>query len=364
MLKIINKFAKILPIVAIIFAETSYATTYIAVLETISQTDLLDRSEKAFLTDKLGEKAKGVLPDDKGFVIMTRENINAMLPAGTSLEECEGSCLVETGKNIAADYVAQARIGKFGSQLTLTVELYETAGNNLVGTFSSHKPDAEGLLDEIENKSDSLFVKILGRKTASIRESKKAKEKEEKILIDKRDGKRYRIARIGKQVWMAENLNFIPKDGLLKKKSWCYYSSIEKCDKYGRLYDWKVAKNVCPSGWHLPNTADFEELIYTAGGKNASAEALKSREGWKKDFFSNANGKDKFGFTALPGGFINVNGISNDEGKCAIFWSSTEQSFGDAFCSILCDGDKSMGQHVLAKKNAFSVRCIKDEEGL
>jgi len=102
MLKIINKFAKILPIVAIIFAETSYATTYIAVLETISQTDLLDRSEKAFLTDKLREKAKGVLPDDKGFVIMTRENINAMLPAGTSLEECEGSCLVETGKNIAA----------------------------------------------------------------------------------------------------------------------------------------------------------------------------------------------------------------------------------------------------------------------
>lgn len=359
MLKIINKFAKILPIVAIIFAETSYATTYIAVLETISQTDLLDRSEKAFLTDKLREKAKSVLPDDKGFIIMTRENINAMLPAGTSLEECEGSCLVETGKNIAADYVAQARIGKFGSQLTLTVELYETAGNNLVGTFSSHKPDAEGLLDEIENKSDSLFVKILGRKTASIRESKKTKEKEEKILVDKRDGKRYRIARIGKQVWMAENLNFIPKDGLLKKKSWCYYSNSSECDKYGRLYNWKVAKDICPLGWHLPSIAELEELIYTTGGKSNSAINLKSKEGW---IFSKNDGKDLYGFSALPGGMIDVNGSFKLKENCAFFWSSTEQSFGDAFCSILCDSDKAMEQHIFAKKAALSVRCVKDEE--
>ncbi|MBR4348498.1 MAG: hypothetical protein IKP90_06115 [Fibrobacter sp.] len=144
--KLSTFFPKVLCAMLIAFlAEASFAATYIAVLETVSQTDLLDRSEKNFLTDKLREKAKGVLPDDKGYVIMTRENINAMLPAGTSIEDCEGSCLVETGKNIAADYVAQARIGKFGSQLTLTVELYETAGNNLVGTFSTHKPDAEVL---------------------------------------------------------------------------------------------------------------------------------------------------------------------------------------------------------------------------
>lgn len=64
-----------------------------------------------FLTDKLRDRAKAVLPAYMGYVIMTRENINAMLPPGKSIEECEGSCLVETGKNIAADYVAQARVG-------------------------------------------------------------------------------------------------------------------------------------------------------------------------------------------------------------------------------------------------------------
>lgn len=343
------------------FAETSIAATYVAVLETVSQTDLLDRSEKAFLTDKLREKAKGVLSDDKGYVIMTWENINAMLPAGTSIEDCEGSCLVETGKNISADYVAQARIGKFGSQLTLTVELYETAGNNLVGTFSTHKPDAEGLLDEIENKSDSLFVKILGRKSSSIRESKKAEEKNERILIDKRDGKRYKIAKVGKQVWMAENLAFIPKDGLLKKNSWCYGGWQENCDKYGRLYTWKIAKDICPVGWHLPTNAEFEELLYTVGGKKTAGKVLKSKDGWRNDIFSNKNGTDKFGLSVLPSGYRMSGGSSWSEGRCAYFWSATEQSFTNAFALVLCE-EESVNQSILEKKNGYSVRCIKDEE--
>ena len=92
---------------------------------------------------------------------MTRENIIAMLPPGKALEDCEGSCLVETGKNISADYVAQARVGKFGSQYTITMELYETAANNLVGSFTARKPDADGLLDEIEKKSEEIFRLIL-----------------------------------------------------------------------------------------------------------------------------------------------------------------------------------------------------------
>ena len=140
--------------------------TYVAVLETVSEKDVIGRSEKMFLTDKLRERAKAVLPTYMGYVVMTRENINAMLPPGKSIEECEGSCLVETGKNIAADYVAQARIGKFGKQLTLTMELYETAGNNLVGTFTARKPDAEGLLEEIDRDADRVFQQILEAKVA------------------------------------------------------------------------------------------------------------------------------------------------------------------------------------------------------
>ena len=344
------------------FAGKSVAATYVAVLETVSPIGILDRSEKAFLTDKLRERANAVLPNNKGYVIMTRENINVMLPPGSSIEECEGSCLVETGKNIAADYVAQARIGKFGSQLSLTVELYETAGGNFVGIISAHKPDVEGILDEIEKRADSLFVKILGRKKTSVRDAKKGNE--EKILIDKRDGKRYKITKIGGQIWMAENLNFIPKDGWIKKKSWCYFDDPKECDKKGRLYSWKISKEVCPSGWHLPSVAEFEEMIYATGGKSAAGRNLKAKEGWHKDLFKNTNGIDKFGFSVYPGGRRLDNGLSyvyNAGNMCAFFWTSTEQDFGNAFGLVLCEDDE-VTQNIMGKRNGYSVRCIKNGE--
>lgn len=145
-----------------LLASIVSATTHVAVLETISEKGVIGRSEKMFLTDKIRERAKAVLPAYMDYVIMTRENISAMLPPGKSIEECEGTCLVETGKNISADYVAQARVGKFGKQLTLTMELYETAGNNLVGSFTTRKPNAEGLLEELDKEVEHVFQLILG----------------------------------------------------------------------------------------------------------------------------------------------------------------------------------------------------------
>jgi hypothetical protein len=134
---------------------------YVAVLETATEdTTVLSRSELQHLTDKLRSEAVKELPAEQGFTIMTRENIEAMLPPSKGLAECEGSCLVETGKNISADYVAQGRAGRFGKKLTLTVELYETAGAKLLGSMSVESPDADGLLDAIEKNSAGLFQKV------------------------------------------------------------------------------------------------------------------------------------------------------------------------------------------------------------
>lgn len=153
---------KLFLILIALLTVSSTAATHVAVLETISENGVIGRSEKMFLTDEFRKQAKNVLPEYMGFIVMTRENINAMLPPGKSVEECEGSCLVETGKNISADYVAQARVGKFGKQLTLTMEIYETASNNLVGSFTARKPNAEGLLEEIEREAGTIFQKIVG----------------------------------------------------------------------------------------------------------------------------------------------------------------------------------------------------------
>lgn len=145
----------------ILICTTSAFSKYIAVLETISLKDsIVSTNEKLFITDQLRAEAVTVL-SQYDFTIMTRENINVMLPPGKMLEDCEGECLVETGRNISADYVVQGRIGKFAEDLTLTVELYETGSGKLLGNVVTHNKQVQGLLTELKGKSNDLFKAII-----------------------------------------------------------------------------------------------------------------------------------------------------------------------------------------------------------
>ena len=133
---------------------------FVAVLETISDKDLLTLQERQYLTDILRGQAVRELPAVQNWTIMTRENINVMLPPGKSIEDCEGSCLAETGKNIAADFVAQARITKFGNSLAISAELYETAGNKLVSSFAGRGESVDDLEKIIKEQATPFFKKI------------------------------------------------------------------------------------------------------------------------------------------------------------------------------------------------------------
>ena len=147
-----------------LLATSSFAT-YVAVLETGadgSAKDNVSLSDRQYLTNVLREQAVKELPAVQNYTIMTRENIQQMLPPGKAIEDCEGSCLVETGKNIAADYICQARVGMFGSSLTLSAELYETAGNKLIASFNGRGANVEELLDLIKQKSPDFFRQVKG----------------------------------------------------------------------------------------------------------------------------------------------------------------------------------------------------------
>ena len=362
---------RIVCIMIALFSVVSVAATHVAVLETVSENGLIGRSEKIFLTDKLRERAKAVLPAYMGYIVMTRENINAMLPPGKSIEECEGSCLVETGKNISADYVAQARVGKFGKQLTLTMELYETSGNNLVGSFTTRKPDAEGLLEEIEREADRFFSQIVGPKAPAAggkgaprsenldvgggNEEKRAISSRGEVLVDTRDGRKYRTVVIGDQTWMAENLNYKIKD------SYCFEDNEAICNKDGRHYEWNAAYQACPEGWKLPSKEDFETLIETIGGKSTAGKKLKSKKGWQK-----GNGTNEYSFRAVPAGMRYVGDYHyNYHGNEAFFWTSSEAKrsiyHGTAMygLKLYSTGDDAV-LDVFDRFYGFSVRCIKE----
>jgi uncharacterized protein (TIGR02145 family) len=201
-------------------------------------------------------------------------------------------------------------------------------------------------------------------------------------FTDTRDGKTYKTTKIGEQVWMAENLNYEAE------RSRCYNDSISYCKKYGRLYDWATAmgidkefndkkwngsdvkrQGVCPKGWHLPSNAAWDKLYRYADGdkgtKNpydseTAGKYLKSKEGWNDYKGKSGNGEDKFGFSALPGGYGDSDGYFDGVGSYGHWWSSIEYSSNYAYFRLMFYDFEIAGWYDSSKDFLFSVRCVQD----
>lgn len=170
-------------------------------------------------------------------------------------------------------------------------------------------------------------------------------------LTDSRDGLTYKTIVIGRQTWMAENLNYDAKNSL------CPKGSSANCTKYGRLYTWSVAKTACPSGWHLPSRKEFETLFEAVGGADSAGTKLMSTSGWYKD----GNGTDDYSFSVLPAGGKSGSGYYIDEGRHAYIWSSTEaDSYSAYYLDLEYDYEKARMRGDNAKDYWFSVRCVQD----
>jgi uncharacterized protein (TIGR02145 family) len=168
-------------------------------------------------------------------------------------------------------------------------------------------------------------------------------------LADSRDGQTYKTVKIGDQVWMAENLNY--ENG----NSMCYSDDSTKCGKSGRIYTWDAAKEVCPSGWHLPDTTEWVALFSAVGTRGMAGRNLKSTTGWA----DNGNGVDAYGFSVLPIAFWDdPDFIARDE--YALFWSSTEVDADKAELQHFYMSYDSVIHGSFSKKMAVSVRCLKD----
>ena len=174
-------------------------------------------------------------------------------------------------------------------------------------------------------------------------------------ITDSRDGETYRIVTIGEQTWMAENLKYNYSD--TDASSYCYKDKDSNCDKYGRLYTWSedMARNICPSGWHLPDHEDWKTLINSTGGVDYAGHKLKAKSTWNSD----GNGSDAYSFTALAAGFRNTSKNYEEQGSYASFWSATRYDYSDVLYWSLNADNKLVIRDAGNRNNAFSIRCIK-----
>lgn len=192
-------------------------------------------------------------------------------------------------------------------------------------------------------------------------------------FTDKRDKKEYKWVKIGDQIWMAENLAYLPSVNKSSEGSETfplYYvadyedsnvsvaKQTSNYQNYGVLYNWEAAKIACPIGWHLPTDAEWSTLADFLG----TNVGFKMREAGTAHWQSpNYGATNESGFTALPGGHrYHPNGF-HDLGIHGNFWSSTAEGSSNAWFRYLQFNDEKLGRSGdFSRHFGFSVRCMKD----
>lgn len=243
----------------------------------------------------------------------------------------------------------------------------------------------------------------------------------------------YSNVTIGEQVWMTANLSVktfrngeaIPEAKSIKdwqiagwngEPAYCYYNfDVKNEKKYGILYNWYAVsdpRGLAPEGWHIPSKEEWEILSSHIhdDGSQYDYVSLKSTTGWngwetggetnvtcpncvnwnseyrkkvpchkcldtryvkvlKPVVNHSGNGTNALGFSALPGGILEMKKFETyasfwNIGNEGFWWSSTKAigytnsaydynigKFSQTFASPSTERDYCSG---------LSIRCIKD----
>jgi TolB-like protein len=121
----------------------------------------LKNQEIDYLTDLIRGVARDALPRHQ-YILMTKENIQDMLPPGKNLAECEGECEVETGRAIGADYLVTGEVLSFGGQLRLSMKLYDVTTGDLLSSKRAKATKVLELETPVEQKVKAMLSVLPG----------------------------------------------------------------------------------------------------------------------------------------------------------------------------------------------------------
>jgi len=251
------------------------------------------------------------------------------------------------------------------------------------------------------NKTTILLTTLMCLSLMSCRE--KTKPIVEGPTVTDIDGNKYKSVRIGKQIWMAENLRttrfrngaeipYITSNQDWKEKTssaQCTYENTtnpELIKKFGRLYNEYALLDtniVAPLGWHIPTDKEWLELedfvAFNSGNAASFGTALAGSSDWistsrfgtthlnleetntQKGFEINT-----LGFTALPTGIRDMfDGSFRSKGELSSMWSKSGRNYTIYSSTYHHRGRISYildfyFRGINKKSLGTSIRCIKD----
>lgn len=190
------------------------------------------------------------------------------------------------------------------------------------------------------------------------------------------DGNLYKSISMGSQTWMGSNLattkyndgtpipyhsTYLTWRELDTPGYTAYFGDPSYISAYGALYNWYTvdSEKLCPEGWRIPTDEEWTILASYLGSTSLAGGRLKQAGeiSWRSP---NTGATNEFGFTALPGGYCNIDGEYSSLGSSGFWWSSTEASPTAAWARGMSHASSTVTRGDDNKKRGFSVRCIKD----
>ena len=199
-------------------------------------------------------------------------------------------------------------------------------------------------------------------------------------IEDERDGKEYNTVLIGDQCWLAESLNIgevIDEDenqannGMIEK--YCFENNNANCEIYGGLYQWDEMmqyvngvglQGICPEGWHLPSSAEWNLLIGDLDGQNIAGGKMKTTGTIEDEtglwYAPNTGATNSSGFSGIPAGYRSLAGNIDNRGYYNSYWSS-DLSMDQAESFNLVNTTATIQNFDSDIPFGYSIRCIQDD---
>ncbi len=169
----------------------------------------------------------------------------------------------------------------------------------------------------------------------------------------------------GNRCWMTQNLDYgveadpaIPQSDNCLPQKYCPDAIHGGCSN-GGFYQWEEmmrysnqegAQGICPPGWHVPSSAEWQALI-------DDEAKITPGNGIAGDFL-----EPPYKFSSIPNGIYYMNNMwafADGNPAGAMFWTSTsvsEKSVARGMNTL----NPSVSYYESSSANAFQVRCVQD----
>ncbi len=224
--------------------------------------------------------------------------------------------------------------------------------------------------------------------------------------VDTRDGEVYGTVQIGEQVWISENLRYLPE--VQSTSEWQIASSsnekaygvydysgtviadakaIPNYSRYGVLYNWHAAmdgslssdsapsgvQGACPADWHLPSDLEWKEMELHLGmsqddvdmgswrGTNQGSKIAGILGLWSDGILIHHIDFGISGLDLIPGGLKLESSNEFQRGIESFNWSSsTPLGSSRPFARVLFVGSTGIYRSTYSAGTGMSVKCIKN----